>query len=976
MEAIDSNVTTLMNYLQQTLSGDNSVRRPAEKYLMSIEGNRNYPILLLHLIDKQDYDLIVRIAASITFKNFIKRNWIIDEDGNNKISEEDRNTIKNLIIGLMLKSEEQIQRQLSDAVSIIGKEDFPVKWPNLLNEMIARMESSGGDFRIINGILQTCHSLFKRYRHEFKSQQLWSEIKFVLDLFAKPFTDLFVATVALSQTHANNPQALKVIFSSLVLCTKIFNSLNAQDLPEFFEDNMSTWMQHFLNLLSVDNNLLKTDDDEEAGLLEQLKSQICDNIAMYAQKYHDEFSTYLPGFVEAVWNLLINTGPEPKYDILVSNAIHFLSTVADRPQYENLFQAEGVLDSLCSKVIIPNMQFRQSDEEMFEDNPEEYIRRDIEGSDVDTRRRAACDLVKSLRRYFEAQITRVFSQYIDSMLASFAANPREHWKSKDAAIYLVTAMSVKGSTTRYGTTQTSELVNIVDFYQNYVKPDLVRSANLDEFPVLRADALKYLMTFRNQLSLTDVIIPSVPIIIQHFNAPSVVVHTYAAYTIERYFTMKDVAHNNAPLIKIEHIQSYVTPLVQGLFGVLLLPGSTENEYVMKAIMRTISLLQENILPFLQDIMSKLTSKLREISRNPSKPFFNHYLFESLSLCIRIACRNNKQAVEVFEALLFPFFQEILIQDVQEFMPYVFQVLSLLLEVHEQGISEAYMQLFPCLLTPVLWDRPANIHPLVRLLQAFIEKGAKQIVASGKLSGLLGVFQKLIASKTNDHEGFYLLQSIIEHMDSHDLEPYMKQIFMLLFTRLSNSKTTKFVKCLLVFFSLFAYKYGPLQLVSTIDSIQPKMFGMVVERVYIPEMQKVSGSTERKICAVGATKILSEVPAMIEGEYAAYWAPLLQAVIGLFELPEDDSVPEDEHFIEIEETPGYQASYAQLVFAGKREHDVFNGTINDPRLYLAQCLNQTSAKYPGKLPPVISSGLVPEAAQHLQKYLSAANLAIV
>lgn len=30
-------------------------------------------------------------------------------------------------------------------------------------------------------------------------------------------------------------------------------------------------------------------------------------------------------------------------------------------------------------------------------------------------------------------------------------------------------------------------------------------------------------------------------------------------------------------------------------------------------------------------------------------------------------------------------------------------------------------------------------------------------------GLLGVFQKLIASKANDHQGFYLLNSIIEHM---------------------------------------------------------------------------------------------------------------------------------------------------------------------------------------------------------------------
>ena len=62
----------------------------------------------------------------------------------------------------------------------------------------------------------------------------------------------------------------------------------------------------------------------------------------------------------------------------------------------------------------------------------------------------------------------------------------------------------------------------------------------------------------------------------------------------------------------------------------------------------------------------------------------------------------------------------------EFIPYVFQILSLLIELHKDTVPETYMQLFPHLLTPLLWERPGNIPPLVRLLQAYIEKGAKQI----------------------------------------------------------------------------------------------------------------------------------------------------------------------------------------------------------------------------------------------------------
>lgn len=42
------------------------------------------------------------------------------------------------------------------------------------------------------------------------------------------------------------------------MCMKLY-SLIAQDLPEFFEDNMETWMTNFHGLLTLDNKLLQTD---------------------------------------------------------------------------------------------------------------------------------------------------------------------------------------------------------------------------------------------------------------------------------------------------------------------------------------------------------------------------------------------------------------------------------------------------------------------------------------------------------------------------------------------------------------------------------------------------------------------------------------------------------------------------------------------------------------------------------------------
>ena len=102
-------------------------------------------------------------------------------------------------------------------------------------------------------------------------------------------------------------------------------------------------------------------------------------------------------------------------------------------------------------------------------------------------------------------------------------------------------------------------------------------------------------------------------------------------------------------------------------------GSAENEYVMKCVMRSFSTLQESVIPFLAQLLPELTEKLKQAAKNPSKPHYNHYLFESLSLSIRIVCKSQPEAVGNFESVLFPVFQDILQQDVQEFVPYVFQV---------------------------------------------------------------------------------------------------------------------------------------------------------------------------------------------------------------------------------------------------------------------------------------------------------------
>lgn len=547
------------------------------------------------------------------------------------------------------------------------------------------------------------------------------------------------------------------------------------------------------------------------------------------------------------------------------------------------------------------------------------------------------------------------------LLERYKADPKNNWRSKDTAIYLVTTLAAKGATQKHGVTQASQLVPLPQFFASDVIPELERH-DVNDLPVLKADALKFLMTFRTVLG--QQIISAISQIIRHLQSDSFVVHSYAACNLEKILIMKDAAGN--PLITQDILAPFAGDAVGGLFQALSKPNSNENEYVMKAIMRVINTLNEHSMPFMGAMLPKLTEILTQVSKNPSKPHFNHFLFETIALAIKIVCKIEPNAVTSFEEALFPQFQFILQNDIMEFLPYVFQMLSLLMEIRQSigSVPEPYFALFPCLLSPVLWERPGNITPLMRLLCTFVKQASPQIQAQGKLMSVLGVFQKMIASKSNDHEGFYLLQNLISYYPRADLIPVMPQIFTLLFQRLSSSKTTKFVKCLIVLFNFYAIKVSPNELIQLIDGIQNQMFGMVCERVFVTDLNKVSGSVERKIAAVGMVKILCECSALTQLPYIAYWQKLVQALIELFELPPDESNIEGDHFIEIEDTAGYQVAYSQLNYASTKKDDPI-AEIIDPRRYFIEKLSQVSQ-------PELKSMLHQMSGQHqaaLQKYAS-------
>ena len=100
---------------------------------------------------------------------------------------------------------------------------------------------------------------------------------------------------------------------------------------------------------------------------------------------------------------------------------------------------------------------------------------------------------------------------------------------------------------------------------------------------------------------------------------------------------------------------------------------------------------------------------------------------------------------------------------------------------------------------------------------------------------------------------------------------------------------------------------------------------------------------------------------------------MESLIGLFELPEDLSTADDEHFIDVEDTPGkhqisplwlfdvviiktfvmrayigYQGSFNQLFSASKNDPDPFKGEIPNAKYFLSKSLENLSSSIPSKV----------------------------
>jgi exportin-2 (importin alpha re-exporter) len=525
-----------------------------------------------------------------------------------------------------------------------------------------------------------------------------------------------------------------------------------------------------------------------------------------------------------------------------------------------------------------------------------------------------------------------------------------------------------------GVSQVNGLPSLMEFFSTHVFPEL-QDGNHQAQKMLKATAVKFVMTFRNQFS-KEQLVALTPLLITHLASPIVVVHTYAAMTIERIMTTKD--ETKQPKFGIDELRPFLNTIFAALFGIIDNTNNNENEYAMKCIMRTLSVAGADIVPATQEVLDKLTPALARVAKNPRNPQYNHFLFESIAVLVKSVCQVEPTAAAAFEPLLFAQFQTILQMDVSEFTPYVFQIFAQLLEFRTQGtgLGEAYTNMLQPCLSPTAWERKGNIPALTRLLRAYLQQGAVEIVSSGSFMAMLGVWQKLVSSKANEQSSFELLSAIVRYVPPDALHPVWGQLYGILFRRLQASKTPRFTRLITNFFALFVGKFGSQAFFDQLNSMQPGMGLQIMMQVWLPRLKTDAPvRLDAKMHVVALTKLSCETAALLSDDNAKQlWGQTVATVVFLLTSP-DAMIGQqvtDDGSAEMEIS--YDSSFSNLHFARKPAEDPF-AEIADPARSFSQALGALSTSHPGHLQPIIqqSVGADPKLTTGLQTLLNSAGV---
>jgi len=394
----------LCQAFRDVLGVDNDVRKRAEAMLAGLEGQPGlYPALVT--LTNSELEMPLRQSAVLFLKNSCKawKDVRRAKLGKPPIPEADRTYLKSVILScLRLSTPEPLRLQYEEVAKVLAENLFPATWPEVFPLLDEALQNSDPD--VLYAGLALLFQLCKNY--EFNMRDSRAELDLLVDRY---FAHLLRIASLLQLAEPAFP-FLQLILKTYWVVTYI-DLRPALAQPACF----ASWLDLFKRVLELDLGALEgpPESEEVAKRREELPAWGCKRWS--AQILHRCFqrnanAAYLEAGMKALTDFFVSTYSLPVTRTvlaLVLRADRFLPNIVLNYLFKFLTQAIKVQQTaaevksqvvpLVSQVIMPRVCRVPSDEEVWRENPVEFIRKENDlGRAYYSAKSAALDLLVAL----------------------------------------------------------------------------------------------------------------------------------------------------------------------------------------------------------------------------------------------------------------------------------------------------------------------------------------------------------------------------------------------------------------------------------------------------------------------------------------------------------------------------------------------------------------------------------------------------
>lgn len=393
-------VNTLLQVFACTLNHDSDVRNNAELHLKQASTTPGFLGACLDIISSEEIPENVKLSACLYFKNKTVNGWSGQKISKNEllnyeVDNDEKPVIKDMLIQTMLLSSKQsprCTRILKSALTVIIGEEYPHKrWDNLLPEALKLLSKNDIDSAYVGLICLA--EIFRTYRWKENDSRQNLEV-----LILECFPGLLQYANEQLLQNGENLDNFK-IGEMVKMILKIYKYVTYHDLPFVLqrEDMFINWANFFVTIiqLPLSPNLLNSIDEETKNANSWVKSKKWSYAILYRlfQRYasesltrnfnYEEFKSlfltqFFPQYLQLLFQQIEQWGNNNLWlsDASMYYILSFIEQTIIQKTTWNLIKAHH--NSILEHVVFPLLTPNEATLESFENDPQEYIHRNME----------------------------------------------------------------------------------------------------------------------------------------------------------------------------------------------------------------------------------------------------------------------------------------------------------------------------------------------------------------------------------------------------------------------------------------------------------------------------------------------------------------------------------------------------------------------------------------------------------------------